>query len=1153
MRHLPRLRGAVSARLCCSSPTPIRTAAVAAVATTSSSTNTQFLQRRTLSTSVVDSGTVEVQSPPQGLRPPSKGWQVAVRPDKITDPAYVPAESGLDLEEVGGLDDWWENPANYGVGKEWVKFGRTEKVTDPAVVEVAVYRALVEALIAEKEVEDDVARDILLSSGWGPAALTTAAAETKLVIGPHKALSFDLRKSNAMVAALEKYKLIPEKIEIQETTLAEETEGKLEPEVTEEVETAAAVEKEAEVTEDLETVTAAEQEAEAREEVETDATVERETEVTEEVETAAAPEQEAEVEEEVWTDNVLTSEEAQMTLEGLGHKWKKARLDSAALKFFAAKRIQKLTGHIIPDGKLVVITTADKLIKELVKAPKAKKLAEEIENKQIFQSLPNVRVFPRRVTPIDKEKMVGRWKVIREELERRGLPVIGTANIDNAVERNPISTSDTAAKMTSTLEGHVAGILKHKVGTSRQQERKAWEAELKVLVARLQRASPDVLAGIADQFAVAARDPSWRKVIGESGLLSFFLNSIPVSDVDSLWSHPLNKQALRLIANACVDNNENRNVVVASGKLTDTIMMFLSDDKLVPFAIITILNACVEFSPAQLQVSNAALSQVLIDLVSGERLESCETHLSKIMTILEMLTNHESEFKICYPRTPASLLALAIGKHYDADAETFLSICTAALAYLTRRDLQISFIQNGNFELLEEAFFQSYTRFDIADIDTETADQLKQVHNTFVHLFADITDIPNFSNFYPFDDSKEVETLISWLGYARHPQLQIAACLALGNIGRSDEATISLLPRVEEGLTRILVRSIPSQKPIPSSSVPPTLQLTHAALGFVKNLAVPAVNKPALGGGLLGSVLPRLWESFGRSQPSMQFAAVSLARLLLVGCRENVKLICAVEPVVDNDDGVEGMGEASQEGARSSHRRTKLESLYKSAVSGVNEEPTKLEAARAVVSAVCRVLAQDPSILGDSGVVEEFYNTHSDVIKASFTTMLMQTKWPSVRSDAITVLALMANQYPEGSNMALKVVEDTSSGEGVLKALVRAVTGEEGLVGEYLDTTFNKVEEIEEEQGEKETKEVTELVQGLGLEPQQADTQAQKQPERMVKVDRENALVLMAMLLGKFKEELSPARRRLVEAALEKGGELVVKDRAAEGEKSSQV
>ncbi|RMD41668.1 hypothetical protein DV735_g3430, partial [Chaetothyriales sp. CBS 134920] len=38
---------------------------------------------------------------------------------------------------------------------------------------------------------------------------------------------------------------------------------------------------------------------------------------------------------------------------------------------------------------------------------------------------PNVLIFPRRETPVDKEKEVGRWKVIEKELTERGLPVLG--------------------------------------------------------------------------------------------------------------------------------------------------------------------------------------------------------------------------------------------------------------------------------------------------------------------------------------------------------------------------------------------------------------------------------------------------------------------------------------------------------------------------------------------------------------------------------------------------------------------------------------------------------------------------------------------------------------------------------------------------------
>ncbi len=101
----------------------------------------------------------------------------------------------------------------------------------------------------------------------------------------------------------------------------------------------------------------------------------------------------------------------------------------------AAKRIQQLTGYRIPDGKLLAAGTIRSLLEHLVEPPKPKKLAELVETKGVFKDLPNVRVFPRRVTPIDKEKMVGRWKIIVNELEKRDLPVIGTGNHGAAIEK----------------------------------------------------------------------------------------------------------------------------------------------------------------------------------------------------------------------------------------------------------------------------------------------------------------------------------------------------------------------------------------------------------------------------------------------------------------------------------------------------------------------------------------------------------------------------------------------------------------------------------------------------------------------------------------------------------------------------------------------
>jgi hypothetical protein len=86
----------------------------------------------------------------------------------------------------------------------------------------------------------------------------------------------------------------------------------------------------------------------------------------------------------------------------------------------------------------------------------------------------------------------------------------------------------------------------------------------------------------------------------------------------------------------------------------------------------------------------------------------------------------------------------------------------------------------------------------------------------------------------------------------------------------------------------------------------------------------------------------------------------------------------------------------------------------------------------------------------------------------------------------------------------------------------------------------------EEGQGtEKEEEQVT--VEKLSLEPQQMDMQqsAQQhkhQPAVAAKMDRENAMVLVAELLRRFPEELGGLRRPL-EAVLNKGGELVVQDR----------
>ena len=78
-----------------------------------------------------------------------------------------------------------------------------------------------------------------------------------------------------------------------------------------------------------------------------------------------------------------------------------------------------------PDPTIGKLDTPGDVLKFLKLKPKPKKLAESLLARPDLMALPNVEIFDRRHTPIDKEQEVGRWKVIERELTKRGLPVTG--------------------------------------------------------------------------------------------------------------------------------------------------------------------------------------------------------------------------------------------------------------------------------------------------------------------------------------------------------------------------------------------------------------------------------------------------------------------------------------------------------------------------------------------------------------------------------------------------------------------------------------------------------------------------------------------------------------------------------------------------------
>ncbi|CAK7200352.1 hypothetical protein SEUCBS139899_003046 [Sporothrix eucalyptigena] len=269
--------------------------------------------------------------------------QIAPKPDQVADSTYIPAESGDGLEEVGGLDGWWENDQHWNQSIEFRGFGPRHPVTDAVVLEVLARQAVVEAVAVQQQQQD---KSLLTSKAWARSSDAQAAL----------ALQVDVAADGSVTG----------------------------------------------VRGDVAGVVKSLQAAETAEE-------------------AALP----------------TAEEAQALVASWADdaSWKNIALHDVALKFAINKRILQLTGHMLADAHVATADSVGALLAVLVRPPKAKKLAEELAADGALAGLPNVSVYGRRVTPIDKHKAVGRWKVIVQELEKRGLPVTGTGGYDKAIER----------------------------------------------------------------------------------------------------------------------------------------------------------------------------------------------------------------------------------------------------------------------------------------------------------------------------------------------------------------------------------------------------------------------------------------------------------------------------------------------------------------------------------------------------------------------------------------------------------------------------------------------------------------------------------------------------------------------------------------------
>ncbi|KAL7962194.1 hypothetical protein V8C34DRAFT_271059 [Trichoderma compactum] len=628
--------------------------------------------------------------------------------------------------------------------------------------------------------------------------------------------------------------------------------------------------------------------------------------------------------------------------------------------------------------------------------------------------------------------------------------------------------------------------------------------------------SQEDLELMAEKLGDGSRDVAWRGPFGDSGILEFFLRVLASGPLEQ----GLKIHILRLVGNSCADTDENRARVIQGNHLV-TVINHLQDESLIPFTIPVLFNILVDYEPAQLAASQANLNQRLIDLLSSPTLANFIVFVPYFCKILALLVSQGGEAARASPRTVEILLTLATSLPSRDDIDDFISLVSVAGAYLADDKFQAALIQGPLIQLFLSTFYHAHTHFNALEIDdADTEASLKKLYSSLLFSLADITGNDLFASCYPLQ-SPVAQNFLAWL-QSSNLQLQTAACLALGNLSRSDEATTSLVQVyfAHGPLIRLL-----SNQDITDA------QLLHSALSFLKNLAIPLQNKPLLGDLLDVTCVPRLYSL--DTSPQVQFAAVSLTRLLLINCPANVARICAP------------LSADPASPARECSSVSGIIALYERS----DAEPTRLEAARAV-AATCRMLHSGPvvpllpdwerPISKDNTASSEpeknqrreyFYSKHDVARVLSF--LIVQQKWPSLRSEAWFVFALMCRSKEGG-----RVIVELLSIHGTMTELIKAITGRETPLSEVGGN--DQIEEAPYSLAAPDGQ-ITSMAEGLGLEPQQADP---KQKESMIRVDRENALVMCTELLRTWGDQLPGLRLSILQDLVKEGTEIVAAQKA---------
>ncbi|KAG0215316.1 hypothetical protein BGX33_001271 [Mortierella sp. NVP41] len=427
----------------------------------------------------------------------------------------------------------------------------------------------------------------------------------------------------------------------------------------------------------------------------------------------------------------------------------------------------------------------------------------------------------------------------------------------------------------------------------------AVEAHIPVVIGQLEAAlvtleldanaqdSWDTVSNAFQVLADSAKEEEARTPIGESRVVALL---VQIEALNKQRLPHVDIQALRVLANICVDHEANRNKLLEAGAFGTIIDILRHSTK--PDAIKTacgaLLNTTMACEAAQTRVIELDAVEPLLNVLKSVDIDKNEVGMNIAARVTANLCENDagspSVIKFSGINTVAQLL-VRTSKDIEKYMDLFDTATDILRAVASKEAAQIAIRKEGLFvplmDILEHTGISDEGKSE--EVKKEDDKKFGETKAALVEVVVSATLADE--NMEPiFNDKEVMKRFLTWLKLSDREDLQTCAALCLGNVARSDSHCVKLVH--EYHAVEPLIHVVRKAK---------DLKASHAATGVLRNLALAERNRELMGNaGVIQACFPLLKKD--NALPLQANVVGILKRLCTNDGHNTIRVISGREP-----------------------------------------------------------------------------------------------------------------------------------------------------------------------------------------------------------------------------------------------------------------